>query len=120
MTRDQIQKFKERSRELKRLEKVWAPTVSKWRKAVTGEDSIARDVALSEIRALRQVDAFPIVEEITLAPVADSSKVSEEYRLISSAFMDALIAMPDHAATLSIVRHAVYSPVPEVHGRAIE
>ena len=77
-----------------------------------------REAALAEIRALKDADAIPAMEKLTLAWTRDG-KVSDECRQISLAFVEALAAMPAPAASVSLARHAVFSLVPDVRSSAI-
>lgn len=111
---------KERLRAWNRAAKKWAPRIAQWQRALGGSDAAARDAALEEIRSLTAVEAIPALEEITLGRDAVGNRRGAKWRDLSLAFIAALDAMPEHAATESLVRHAVFSPAAQVRAQAIE
>jgi hypothetical protein len=109
LTIEQIAKQKSDAREAKKVAKRWAPKISKWRRAIEGEDAAARDAALLEIRSLSDVEAIRPMEVITLE-IEDENEF-ELCRQVTLALLEALNKMQGQAATESLVRHAVLSPV---------
>jgi hypothetical protein len=120
LTRQQIGRQTERRREMSRLEKQWSSTIAKWRRAVTSDDSTAREQALEEIRAISTVDVISALEQVTLASDVEDKKTVEERREISLAFLTALEKLREHASTESLVRHAVLATNSAVRSSAIE
>jgi hypothetical protein len=118
LTHDEIGAAKQRTRAARDAAKRWAPRVTNWRREITG-DLAAREAALAEIRALADVDAIPALEDVTLeADVSDDLKLVRA-RQFGRAVVAALRAMPAQEATESLVRHALFSPVPAVQEGAI-
>jgi hypothetical protein len=119
LTHGDIARQKEQQREFKRAAKRWAPTLGKWRRAVSENDSEKRDAALAEISTVTDIDVIPAVENITLGRDATNKRHADGCRQISLAFMDALEKMHDQAAIESLVRHAVNSPFADTTSSAI-
>ncbi len=111
---------KQHAQDAKNAAKHWEPIIAKWRRAVSGHDVPAHDAALAEIRAIKDLDAIPSLESVTLGRDANDIKHAEECLQISMAFIEALNKMADQAATDSLVRHAVFSPGNKARALAIE
>jgi len=120
LTPDEIAEEKRQLREARQASKEWAPKVAKWKRAISGRDAAKREAALEEIRSLATTDVIPSVEEHTLGRDARDKDQAEACRLTSLAFVQALAKMPAIAATESLVRYAVFSPVTDVRKAAIE
>lgn len=118
LTFDQIDQLKERARAARRAAKRWAPQVTKWQRAIAADFS-AREEALAEIRALTDRDAIAALEQVTLAADVSTDLERVRCRQLSRALIHALCAMPAQAATESLVRHALFSPVADVCDAAI-
>lgn len=110
MTHEQGAQLKRQTQEARNAAKRWEPIITKWRRAVSGNDIHAHDAALDEIRAIDKLDAIPSIEEVTLGRSAFDMSHAEECLQIAVAFIDALEKMPDQVATESLVRHAVIPP----------
>ncbi len=120
LTHDEIAEQKDELRESKRAAKKWKSTVARWRREVSGSDAAKREAALEEIRSLSDADAIFAIEELTLGRDTSREEASDDYCDISLALVEALGNMPEHDATLSMVRHAVWSPSEDVRETAIE
>jgi hypothetical protein len=120
LTRRQIAEQREKLREAGRLEKQWSPTIAKWQRAVEGDDSKARELALEEIGAISTTGAIVPLEQVTLASHIRNDRAIEEHQQMSLAFLTALGKLREQAATESLVRHAVLSANPAVRSSAIE
>jgi hypothetical protein len=119
LTNGEIANRKEQSRLQKRMESQWAPVIAKWKRAVTGVDSLAREKALSEIRAFDDTSALFLVERVTLPASLESTTIEEAGQAFSGPFVEALTQIDDQQSTESLVRHAVLSPVPDVRTASI-
>ncbi len=109
MTREQIADYKDKSREAKRAAERWRSKIVGWRRAVAGQDSAARDAALSEIGCVTELDAIPSIEEVTLSRGTHDPRPSGDSSKIAIAFVGALGKMQGQAATESLARHAVFA-----------
>jgi hypothetical protein len=120
LTNEEIARQKDELRLAKRAAKHWAPAIARWRRNIAGHDAAQRDEALGEIRALATPDAIPAMETVTLGRDAADKKHAEQCHLIGLAFLESLAMMPDHAATESLVRHAVLAPKFEARASATD
>ena len=120
LTHGEIAQQKEQLREARRAAKRWAPSIAKWRRAISSGDPAERDAALGEIHSLTTPDVIPALEAVTLGRDASRENTSKACRQICDAFLEALVSMPEPAATESLVRHAVFSPVADLRTAAIE
>ncbi len=118
-TTTEIAALKNGSDNSRRREK-WEASVTRWRYALAGKNSMSPADALAEIRAVRSVDAILPVEEFTLGADTSNGKEMEQRRDVSLAFVGALEQMPDQPATESLMRHAVWSPLSDVREQAAE
>jgi hypothetical protein len=118
--RSAIAEQKELAKKAKDVAKHWDPLVAAWRKDVAGKDVQAHDDALAEIRQIRDVDAIPSFENVTLGRDAFDPKSAETCLQITIAFLGALDQMPRQLATESIARHAVLSPGNKARALAID
>jgi hypothetical protein len=119
VSRTQIVQDKDQLKEAKRASERWASKLVKWRRAVTGYDAAARDVALSEIRSIGANDAIPSLEDVTLGRDVNDPHHADECQAIALAFVDALEKMQGQPATVSLARHAVFAPGDKVRALAI-
>jgi hypothetical protein len=118
LTTAQIRQAKEQARHARRAQEQWSPQVAKWQRALSGVNSLVAPAALEEIRTLDEVEAIPALEVVTLDSDTSNAERDEHCRKISEAFVIALARMQDHAATESLVRHAVLSPFADVRTSA--
>jgi hypothetical protein len=108
--RSQIAEQKQLAQRAKDAAKHWEPILAAWRKDVAGRDIHTHDDALAQIRQVRDVDAIPTFENVTLGRDAFDVKSAEACLQVTLAFLEALDHVPYQAATESIARHAVLSP----------
>jgi hypothetical protein len=120
VSRNETPQQKQRAQEAKNMAKHWDPIIAKWRHAVAGHDVHAHDAALEEIRAIKELDAIPSMENVTLGKDANEMKHAEECLQIGMAFIDALANLRNQPATDSLVRHAVLSPGNKARALATE
>ena len=107
-------------RESKLAAERWSSKIVKWRRDVLGPDMNARLAALAEIRAIKESDAIPSVEDVTLGREANDPRHSQEFAAVGLAFADSLGKMQGQAATESLARHAVFARDEKVRLSAIE
>ncbi len=120
LTREQIAERKAAVRKFKEVIQEWKPKLAKWERAVGSEDPAIRDKALGEIRSIKSPAGLAVLESITLDPTAGHQKKAKIAGAIGLALVDAAENMPDYAATISLTRHSVWSPIPDVRSQAIE
>jgi hypothetical protein len=120
MTRNDIAATKQQAREAKRAAKRWSPLVSRWKRAVSAGDSAKQEAVLDEISAVTEAGAIPALEEITLPRDTIDEHRADAFCKVGLAFIEALSAIEDQAATESLVRHAVFSPASQVRTAAID
>lgn len=120
MTKAEVAAAKEQTRKWREKVESYAPQLAKWERLLDAGDIKSRDEGLAEIRNLRDLLAIPAVEEITLDGRMKTNHQFEQKRQISEAFLAALDAMPEQAATASLLRHAVFSPFKSVREAAVE
>jgi hypothetical protein len=118
-TRDEIKDAKQDTIEARRAARQWAAAIAGWQRALSKDDATP-SAALDEIRAVNDPAAIPPFERETLASESSETKPNEIRRQLSLAFLDALDAMSDMAATQSLVRHGIGSPFSNVREGAIE
>jgi hypothetical protein len=114
MTPAMIAEHKQQTREAKRAIKRWEPRISKWQRAMSGTDPQLREAALEEIRTVGSADSIPAIETVTLGRVPAGDREEDGVRQIALAFVEAIKTMPAHEATVSLLRHAVLSPLADV------
>jgi hypothetical protein len=120
LTAAQIRQVKEQARLAHRAMDQWSARVTKWQRALSGNNQVAAPVALEEIRTLDDSGAIPALEALTLDSDLSNAGRAEMRRKIGEAFVTALARMPEHAATESLVRHAVLAPSALVRGAAAD
>ncbi len=91
-------------REAARAYQHWAPRLKKWRKAIEGGHRQKREYALENLRAVSDVSSISALESVM-------SGRSEQLAL---EVLSLLKNMPEHEATLSLVRHAMGTRWPNV------
>jgi hypothetical protein len=116
----EIDAAKQRIRDSRIAAKKYAPKMAKWERLLSAGDLASRDQAIEEIKSISDVAAIPVMEEATLDQRPHSNRESEHRTQIGLAFVQALGKMSDHAATESLVRHAVLSPSSNVRASASE
>jgi hypothetical protein len=122
MTAAQIAADKSAERERRREHLVFR--IRKWKDAVAGTNNVWIDEVLADIRLIDFAEAIPAVENFIEHP--DPSKTrntfSAELRALRNrlclAFVDALVKMPEQAATEALTRQAVWSSYGDVQDRA--
>jgi hypothetical protein len=120
VSRQETTQQKKQADKAKDAAKRWGPIIAKWRRAVAGRDLAAHDAALSEIRSIKEVDAIPSMEAVTLGRDAYDDDHAEECLQIAVAFIDALGNVRDQSANESLVRHAVFSYGNKAKNAAVE
>jgi hypothetical protein len=119
LTFAEIEAAKERSREFRAAAKEFAPQVARWERLLSAGDVNSRDLALREIRALRDTGAIPALEDVTLDSRLANNAEFERAMQMGLALVEALDQMPGRSATESLVRHAVFAPVVSVREATI-
>jgi len=118
MTTAEIELAKSQLRKTKKAAKEFAPQIARWERLLAAGDVKSRDQALDEIRKLQDPHAIPAVEELTLGTQLTTHKRFDRCMQMSLALVAALHEMPGQAATNSLLRHAVLSPVGDVRTAA--
>jgi hypothetical protein len=119
MTFAEIDAAKARVQELRAAAKACAPRVARWDRLLAAGDVKSRDQALDEIRALREADAVPALEDVTIDAKVNSHARFERAMQMGLALVEALDQMPGQDATESLLRHAVIAPVGSVRESAV-
>jgi len=86
----------------------WRPKMVELRRALGQANLDKRNAAASGIRAITSVDAIPAFEEV-LSPHSQAA---------AKLVLEAIAKMPEQDAVESLIRHAVFSPWPEVRDDA--
>jgi Pretoxin HINT domain len=120
MTGSQLDAAKEQRFEARRASREWQSQVVKWQHSLARSKSGLREQVLDEIRAIDAPAAIATIESVTLAGDPRDNGGSAWRSDMSLAFVTALEAMTDHAATVSLARHAVLSPFDTVRQSAAE
>lgn len=118
--RGQLADAKDQLRESKRAAERWSSKMVKWRREVVGQDKNAKLSALAEISSIKEADAIPSLEDVTLGHDANNSRHAQECAEIGLAFVDSLGNLQGQAATESLARHAVFAPSEKVRAAATE
>lgn len=119
MSRDEAKAAKLRARNAKETAKRYKPIVKRWVRMLDAGDINSRDAALDEIRAVRDLDAIPAVEALTLNTKLSTNAQFERSLEIGLAFVAALAQQLDQRATDSLLRHAAVAPIASVRGAAV-
>jgi hypothetical protein len=121
VSRDDVDAGLEQAKSSRRASRKWTGQVARWERSVIGNGGSPDATVLDAIRAVDDVTAIPAFEAKTLLSFpSDESKNKrrQPQRLLGLAFVGALEAMTDHAATESLLRHAVLAPFDEVRDAA--
>lgn len=119
MTPDEVAAAKEQMHAFQDAAEESRPVVARWERMLSAGDLKSRKVALAEIRALREPHAVAALEEITLGTALGTNSKFERCLEVSEAFVAALDETPGQAATGSLLRHAVLSPLKSVREASI-
>lgn len=110
LTQEQIDQRREQEKIQKKIRRHYRPLIKNWVRQVEKGSPEEKSAALSEIRRLTEVEAIPLLE----------AKLSAKDAQISLALVEAIAQMDDPRATLSLARHAVFSPFEAVRYAATE
>lgn len=119
MTYAQIRHAKEQKKAARTAARRWAPRIANWRRDIADELDV-RMQSMNEIRAVRDVEAIPALEEATLDANLSNELQAVRSRQFSLAAVEALDAMPDVAASESLARLAVLAPQDAVRTAATD
>jgi len=120
LSREEIKQAKQETIGTRRASRRWKAAVADWQRALSKKHGDTPSDILDAIRAVNDPAAIPSFERVTLDADQSESAKNESRRQLSLAFLDALDAMSDSAATASLVRHAVQSSLSDVRDAAIE
>jgi Pretoxin HINT domain len=120
MTKTEIAAAKAEIEKSKQAAKAYSQQVSRWQRLLSAGDIQSRDQALEEVRQLRDVHAIAALEEITLDGKLTTNDDFEQCLKFSEAWLAALEEMPEQPATLSLARHAAFSPLASIRVAATE
>jgi hypothetical protein len=114
LSRDEIRQEKQAAIGERRASREWTAAVADWERALSKKQDVTLAGVIDEIRGVSEIEAIPAFERVTLdASEVRGGRIEGRSRL-SLAFVEALSAMSDHAATQSLVRHAVLSQFSDV------
>lgn len=119
MSPAEIEQAKSAMRQWKAKAKESAPRMARWERMLSAGDLKSRNEALAEIRSVREAAVFPALEEVTLDRELVSNAEFEQCLWISEALLGALDEMPGAAASESLVRHALFSPLTSVRDASV-
>ena len=120
MSREQIADYKAQMRDAKRAAERWSPKIVGWRRAVSGQDSAARDAALAEIGSVSDAEAIPSIEVLTLGREPRDRRSVRRLLKNHNCFRRRLGKMQGQAATESLARHAVFAADESTRKLAVE
>jgi hypothetical protein len=120
MSRTEIDAAREERIESRQASREWQARLAKWQRALARKTSSNRQQALDEIREIDDPAAIGTLETVTLAGSPTDESPSPWRGEMSLAFITALESMSDHAATESLVRHALLSPFATVRTSAAD
>jgi hypothetical protein len=113
-TPEQIRAGKSEAIVTRRASRQWSAEVAGWERELSKKlDVMPRDV-YADIGEVNDPAAIPAFEAVTLDEAEVRGGRHDGRLRLSLAFLDALAAMSDHAATQSLVRHAVLSRFDDV------
>ncbi|HJQ79816.1 MAG TPA: polymorphic toxin-type HINT domain-containing protein [Lacipirellulaceae bacterium] len=118
LSRPEIKAAREERFETRQASREWQSRLAKWQRALARNADSNRQQTLDEIRAIDDPVAIPTLESATLAGSPTDSSPSPWRGEMSLAFVTALEGMSDHAATESLLRHALLSPFQTVRSSA--
>ncbi len=110
MPKEAVEEYRQMDDDQRRLEKKWRPTLAKWKDDLATGDQAAWDGLAARLKGTMDAEALPLLEEIISA---DSKKAA----LVVVAYLD---GQANHAATESLIRHAVFSQFDAVRAAAAE
>jgi hypothetical protein len=119
MTPDEIQTAKDSLRKSRTKAKAFEPTVAKWERMLAAGDLASRKAALDEIRQIRDAEALPAIEAITLDRALATNEEFERSLAMGQALVAALDKTATPAATQSLLRHAVFAQIKSVREASI-
>jgi hypothetical protein len=119
MTPDEIQTAKDSLRKSRTKAKAFEPTVAKWERMLAAGDLASRKAALDEIRQVRDAEALPAIEAITLDRALATNEEFERSLAMGQALVAALDETATPAATQSLMRHAVFAQIKSVREASI-
>lgn len=111
MSREQIAALKKEAHRADTQLKKWKAELARLRTAIDGDNLDHRVAALGRLRAIRDPAAIPALEQVFGDALSTGG---------AQAVVAALAAMPEQAATDSLVRHALFSPDEMVRRQAAE
>jgi hypothetical protein len=118
--RDDIKQAKKAAVGERSTNRRWTVAVAQWERALAKKRGDERAAILAEIRAVRDINAIPAFERLTLDGDAPRNQRERTRADLSRAFVDALGAMPDQKATESLTRHGVLAESATVREAAAE
>lgn len=117
-TAEEIAKHQQQEKSTKLAAKQLKPHFAQLCKEATGSMPRKRDQALAEIRKINDPQAIEPLQEAIFEVVR---KGNDRFRKnLALALIASLSNMPQHEATLHLLKHAVYSKMPEVRKAAAE
>jgi hypothetical protein len=120
LSRPEIEAAREERFEARQATRDWQSRLAKWQRALARNSNDDRQQTLDKIREIDDPAAIATIETATLAGSPTDESPSQWRGEMSLAFITALEGMSDHAATESLVRHAVLSPYAAVRSSAAE
>jgi hypothetical protein len=120
MSRPEIEAAREERIETRQASREWQARVAKWQRLLARKSNKNREQTFDEIRAIDDPAAIASMESATLAGSPTDESPGTWRAEMSLAFITALEGMSDHAATESLVRHALLSPFANVRSSATE
>jgi hypothetical protein len=118
--REEIKEAKQEASGARAAGRHWGVKVAQWERALAKKDAASRDAVLEEIRAIRDVEAIPAFERLTLDQNDPRNQRERTRGDLSRAFVEALGEMPEQAATESLVRHGVLSQFADIRHEAAD
>ncbi|QDU88257.1 hypothetical protein Pla175_16310 [Pirellulimonas nuda] len=115
---DEVAQRREAQRERSRAVRETKSRLAGWEARIARDDTPDAQLALDEVRTFDRLEAIPAMEEVSLAPAPARQRDADARRRFSLAFVEALSAHSDQAATESLARHALASPFEEVRNEA--
>lgn len=110
LTLEQIAQYKKQVDEFEAANAKWRPLAARWKSAILGTNQEKREEALRELRAIQDLAAIPVMEEVL-------SSASDQLAL---EVVGVLQQFPGEHAASSLVRHAVLADGTEVRIVAAE
>ena len=107
----------------KRWEKHWTPLVHRWQQAIEDGDSDVEQSMQEELRSADDAVAMEVLDAILQersGAKTSSEKEAETCRQLSLKLVEVLDSIRDDWAIPSLVRHAVFHPLPEARTAAAD